>query len=142
MRRSQIFQQVSNIGTSRISLVRLNFNPILKSANELTSDFFEKTKIIGWRSNEASQRGLLMKIGAFYGRVYGARLWSAFMDAFMETSLTLLIYHFSDFHLFQDKKLILFWSGRWWKSYHKKFKKFYSWKEQTKIPYILNMKFL
>ena len=34
----------------------------------------------------------------------------------IETSLTLLIYHFSDFHLFQDKKLILFWSGRWWKS--------------------------
>ena len=60
----------------------------------------------------------------------------------IETSLTLLIYHFSDFHLFQDKKLILFWSGRWWKSYHKKFKKFYSWKEQTKVPFILNMKFL
>ena len=59
-----------------------------------------------------------------------------------ETSLTLLIYHFSDFHLFQDKKLILFWSGGWWKSYHKKFNKFHCWKEQTKIPYILNMKFL
>ena len=31
------------------------------------------------------------------------------------------------------KKLILFWSGRWWKSYNKKFNKFYSWKEQTKV---------